>query len=63
MEDKTITVTTRNEFQKLMREIFIPSIVKDNLVAGFNIGYGMNNWDTFWCDDKDKHRIIVNLVK
>ena len=62
MESKIIHVTTRKEFQKLMKEIFIPDIVKDNLIVGFNIGYGINNWDSFWCNDREGNKITVNLV-
>lgn len=54
---KIISVKTRKEFVELLRELFIPSCIKDGTLNGFNIGYAINNWTSFWLEDGT----IVNL--
>lgn len=46
-----IVVKTRKEFIKLLRELFIPETSKDGTIIGFNIGYAINNWTSFWLED------------
>lgn len=53
-KSKVITVKTRKEFVKLLREMFIPSCVKTGVIQGFDIGYAVNHWDSFWIWDQDE---------
>ena len=60
--DITETVTTRKDFQKKVKEIFIPSCIKDfGDTEPFNIGDLLRN-ATFFCIYDVDHLFTVELI-
>jgi len=65
-KDNNITeiVTNRKEFQKKVKELFIPSCIRDfGDTEPFNVGYAMKNWTFFYFCDENKCTHTVELIE
>jgi len=63
MTEKLTTVNSRKEFIDLFRKIFIPAYMKLGPADGFNMGYAINNWETFWVCNDDESLTVIELKK